>query len=64
VFDNFPTQRMNILLAEFNINICREDSVKPTIENESLHEISNDNGLKSSKFCHIEKYHSKKYNDS
>jgi hypothetical protein len=42
---------MKILLGDFNAKVGREDIFKPTIGNESLHEISNDNGV--SKFCHI-----------
>jgi hypothetical protein len=34
---------MKILLGDFNAKVGREDIFKPTIGNESLHEISNDN---------------------
>jgi hypothetical protein len=37
---------MKILLGDFNVKVGREDIFKPTIENESLHEISNDNGVR------------------
>jgi hypothetical protein len=37
---------MKILLGEFNAKEGREDIFKPIIGNESLHEISNDNGVK------------------
>jgi hypothetical protein len=43
VFDKFPKYHTKILLGEFDPKIGREDSFKPTIGNESLHEISNDN---------------------
>jgi hypothetical protein len=36
---------MKILLRDFNAKLGREDIFKPTIGNESLHEISNDNGV-------------------
>jgi hypothetical protein len=36
---------MNILL-DFNAKVGREDIVKPTIGSESLHEISNDTGVR------------------
>jgi hypothetical protein len=41
VFDKFPKYHMKILLGEFNAKVGREDIFKPTIGNESLHEISN-----------------------
>jgi hypothetical protein len=37
---------MKILLGDFNAEVGREDVFKPTIGNESLHEISNDNGVR------------------
>jgi hypothetical protein len=43
---------MKILLGDFNAEVGREDIFKPTIMNESSHEISNDSGVKS-KLCHI-----------
>jgi hypothetical protein len=46
VFDKFPTYHMKILLGDFNAKIGREDIFKPTIGYESLHEISNDNGVR------------------
>jgi hypothetical protein len=52
-FYHFPKYHMKILLGDFNARVGREDSFKPTIGNESLHQDSNDNGVKSSKQCHI-----------
>jgi hypothetical protein len=46
VFDIFPKYHMKILLGDFNAKVGREDTFKPTIGNESLHEISVDNGVK------------------
>jgi hypothetical protein len=37
---------MKILLGDFNAKVGREDIFKLTIGNESLHEISNDNGVR------------------
>jgi hypothetical protein len=37
---------MKILLGDFNSKVSREDIFKPTIGNESSHEISNDNGVR------------------
>jgi hypothetical protein len=41
VFDKFPKYHMKILLGEFSAKVGKEDIFKPTIGNESLHEISN-----------------------
>jgi hypothetical protein len=41
-----PMYPMKILLGDFNAKVGREDIFKPTIGNESLHEISNDNGVR------------------
>jgi hypothetical protein len=37
---------MKILLGDFNAKIDRKDIFKPTFRNESLHEISNDSGVR------------------
>jgi hypothetical protein len=37
---------MKILLGHFNVKVGREDIFKPIIGNESLHETSNDNGVR------------------
>jgi hypothetical protein len=42
---------MKILLGDFNAKVGREDIFKPTIWNESLHEISNDNGVRLVNFA-------------
>jgi exonuclease III len=44
VFAQFPRCGMKILLCDFNAKVGREDIFKPTIGNESSHEISN-NGV-------------------
>jgi hypothetical protein len=36
---------MTILLGDFNAKVGREDILKPTIGNESLHKISDDNAV-------------------
>jgi hypothetical protein len=36
---------MKILLGDFNAKARKEDVLKPTIRNDSLHEIWNDNGV-------------------
>jgi hypothetical protein len=45
-FDKFPKCHMKILLKDLNAKVGREDIFKPTIGNESLDEISNDNGVR------------------
>jgi hypothetical protein len=50
VFDKFPKYHMKILL-DFNVKVGRADIFKPTIGNESLHEISNDNGVRVVNFA-------------
>jgi endonuclease/exonuclease/phosphatase family metal-dependent hydrolase len=45
IFDKFPNYHMTILLGDLNAKVGREDIFKPTVGNESLHEISNDNGV-------------------
>jgi hypothetical protein len=42
---------MKILLGDFNAKVGREDIFKPTTGNESLDEISNDNGVRLVSFA-------------
>src|SRR5215468_10162524 len=42
---------MKILLGDFNAKVGREDIFKPKIGNESLHQVSNDNGVRIVKFA-------------
>jgi hypothetical protein len=51
VFDQFPKYHMKILLGDFNAKVGREDTFKPTIGNESLHQGSNDNGVRVVNFA-------------
>jgi exonuclease III len=51
VFDKFPKYHMKILLGDFNAKVGREDIFKSTIGNESLHEISNNNGVRLVNFA-------------
>jgi hypothetical protein len=51
VIDQFPRYDMKILLGDFNAKVGREDIFKPTIGNESTHEISNDNGVRVVNFA-------------
>jgi hypothetical protein len=46
VFNEFPRYNMKILLCDFNAKEGRQDIFKPTIGNESSHEMSNDNGVR------------------
>jgi hypothetical protein len=51
VFDQFPMYDMKILLGDFNAKVGRVDIFKPTIGNETSHEISNDNGVRVVNFA-------------
>jgi exonuclease III len=52
VYDKFPKYHMKILLGDFNAKVGREDIFKQTIGNdESLHESSNDNGVRLINFA-------------
>jgi hypothetical protein len=51
VYDYFPRYNIKILLRDFNAKIGREDIFKPVIGNESLHEASNDNGVRVVNFA-------------
>jgi endonuclease/exonuclease/phosphatase family metal-dependent hydrolase len=42
VFHQFRRYHMKMLLGDFNAKVGREDIFKPIIDNESLHEASND----------------------
>jgi hypothetical protein len=51
VFDHFTRYDMKILLGDFKAKVGRENIFKTTIGNESLHEISNDNGVRTVNFA-------------
>jgi hypothetical protein len=51
VFDQFPRNNMKILLGDFNAKVGREDIFKPTIGNDSLHEINNYNGVREANYA-------------
>jgi hypothetical protein len=46
VFDQFPKYHMKILLGDINAKVGMEDIFKPIIGNESLHEVTNGNGVR------------------
>ena len=50
VFYHFPKYHMKILLGEFNAKVERENIFKPTIGNESPHQSSNDNDVRTVNF--------------
>ena len=51
VFDHFPKYHMKIILGNFNAKMGRENIFKPTIRKESLHQDSNDNGVRIVNFA-------------
>jgi hypothetical protein len=50
-FDKFPKYHTKTLFGDFNAKVGREDILKPTIGNESLHEIGDDNGVRIVNFA-------------
>jgi hypothetical protein len=48
---------MKIVLRDFNAKMGKEDIFKPTIGNESSHEIINDNGVRVVNLPHIKTSH-------
>ena len=51
VFDHFPKYNMKIILRDFNAKVGRENIFKLTIGYESLHQDSNDNGVRIVNFA-------------
>jgi hypothetical protein len=51
MFDHFPNYHTKIILGDLNTKLESEDIFKPTIWNESLHEDSNDNGVRVVNFA-------------
>jgi hypothetical protein len=50
VFDKFTNYHMKILIGDFRDKVGSVDIFKPTIGNESLHEINDDNGVRLANF--------------
>jgi exonuclease III len=46
VYNKFSNYHSKILLGDFNAKVDNENVFKPKIGNESLHEFSNDNGVR------------------
>jgi exonuclease III len=68
VFDKFLKYHMKILLVDVNAKVGTEDILKPTIGNESLHKISNDNvgpavSKQTTQRVHMERFTLKKLNE-
>jgi exonuclease III len=51
VFGQLPRYHMKILMGNFNAKVGRGNIFKPIIGNESLHEASNDNGVRVVNFA-------------
>jgi hypothetical protein len=45
-FNRFLKYQMKQLLGDFNVKVGRENIIKPTIGNESLHQDGNDNAVR------------------
>ena len=51
MFNHFPKYHIKMLLEDFNAKVGRENIFKPTTEQESLHQDSNDNGVRLFNFA-------------
>jgi len=51
VFNHFPMYRMKIILGDYNAEVGKENIFKRTIGNESLHQESNDIGVRIMNFA-------------
>ena len=51
MFDHFHKYHMKILLGDLNAKVGRENIFKPTIGQDSLHQDSNDNGVRLVNFA-------------
>jgi len=51
VFDYFPQVPYQNLMGDFNENLGRKNIFKTTIGNDSLHQDSNDNGVRTFNFA-------------
>jgi hypothetical protein len=51
IFNRFFKYHMKMLLEDFIVKVGREDVFTPTIGNERLHEINNDNGIRVVNFA-------------
>jgi len=51
VFDHFQKYHMKMLLEDFNAKVGRENIFKPTVGQESLHQDSNDKGVRLVNFA-------------
>ena len=51
VFSHFPKYQMKIQLGDFKAKVGKENSFKPTIGNESLQQVSNNNGVRIVNFA-------------
>ena len=51
VFDHFPKYHIKMLLGDFSTKVGRGNIFKPTIGQESLHQDSNDNGVRLVNFA-------------
>jgi len=51
VFDHFPKYHIKMLLGDFNAKVERENIFRPTTGQDSLHQDSNDNGVRLVNFA-------------
>jgi hypothetical protein len=53
VDDKFPKYHMKTMLGDFLVKLCKEDVFKPTTAIESIHKVSNDNGVRVINFAYL-----------
>jgi hypothetical protein len=61
VFDKFHKYHIKIMLGDFDAKVGREEIIEQKIGNDSLHESSNDTGVRVVNFATSKKSHSQKY---
>jgi len=51
VLDNIPRESIKIVVGDFNAQVGRENIFKPIVGKESLHQESNNNGMRLISLC-------------
>lgn len=62
VIHKFPKDHRKILSDDFNVKVGTQDIFRQTIQNESLHEHSNENGVTEVNFATLKRLSCQHYN--